>query len=236
MTAVLRAPTGSAADPAAADPAAADPAAADPAAADPAAADPAAAIRPDAALAEATLAEIARVGLARLSVDAVARAAGVSRATLYRRCPGKPALVGAALDHEVARAVAAVAVAVADARALDDAVAAMFLTGARTLATSVALGGIVAADPGALAPYLDFAGGDALLARLTDGLAPLLAPWAADPRRAAEWVARIGIDLCRTPTPLIDPTDPGAVRRFVATFVTPGIAPRGSAAPKEEGP
>lgn len=188
------------------------------------------------ALAEATLAEIARVGLARLSVDAVAQAAGVSRATLYRRCPGKPALVGAALDHEVARAVAAIADTVADARTIDDAVGAMFVTGARTLATSVALGALVAADPSALAPYLDFAGGEALLARLTDGLAPLLAPWAADPARAAEWVARIGIDLLRTPTPLIDPTDPAAVRRFVVTFVTPGIAPRATGAPNEEGP
>ena len=76
----------------------------------------------------------------------------MSRATLYRRCPGKPALVGAALDHEVARAVAAIADAVADARTIDDAVGAMFVTGARTLATSVALGALVARHAAAITP------------------------------------------------------------------------------------
>jgi TetR/AcrR family transcriptional repressor of uid operon len=186
-------------------------------------------------LAGAALAEIARVGLARCTVEDVARVAGVSRATAYRRFPGKPALVGAAIGHEVARALGAMAGAVADAPTLDDAVTAMICTGARTLATSVALSSVVASDPGALAPYLDFAGGEALLARLADGLAPLLAPWAADPVRAGEWVARVGIDLLRTPTPMVDPFDPVAVRDFVTTFVTPGIAPRVSA-PSEEGP
>lgn len=43
----------------------------------------------------ATLAELARVGFAGLTIDAVARAADVSRTTIYRRWPTKAALLAA---------------------------------------------------------------------------------------------------------------------------------------------
>jgi AcrR family transcriptional regulator len=50
----------------------------------------------DQAIVEAALAEYARYGLDALSVDAVAARAGVSKATIYRRYPGKVELVTAA--------------------------------------------------------------------------------------------------------------------------------------------
>jgi AcrR family transcriptional regulator len=50
----------------------------------------------DQAIVEAALAEYARNGLDALSVDAVAARAGVSKATIYRRYPGKVDLVTAA--------------------------------------------------------------------------------------------------------------------------------------------
>lgn len=47
---------------------------------------------------EATLAELARVGFAGLTIDGVAKAAGVHRTTLYRRWPTKADLVASAME------------------------------------------------------------------------------------------------------------------------------------------
>ena len=47
----------------------------------------------EAAIVEATLELLDQVGYARLSVEAVAARAGVGRATIYRRWPGKQQLV-----------------------------------------------------------------------------------------------------------------------------------------------
>lgn len=172
----------------------------------------------------ATLACVARTGLAKLTVDDVAREAGVSRATLYRTFPSKQALVAATADAEATRIGAAIAAATAAAVGLDDVVTAVIVTGWRELRTHAALGFVAAHEPELLHPHLEFAGGNVLYGRLARGLAPLLAPWADDPERAAEWVARVGLSLLWAPAPLVDPTDEVAVRRFVSTFVTPGIA------------
>jgi AcrR family transcriptional regulator len=55
-------------------------------------------IEADQAIVEAALAEYAQYGLDALSVDAVAARAGVSKATIYRRYPGKVDLVTAAAN------------------------------------------------------------------------------------------------------------------------------------------
>jgi AcrR family transcriptional regulator len=47
----------------------------------------------------ATLAELSEAGYDRMTMDAVARRAGASKATLYRHWPGKPELVVDALQH-----------------------------------------------------------------------------------------------------------------------------------------
>lgn len=46
----------------------------------------------------ATLAELSRTGFANLTIDAVAKAAGVSRPTIYRRWPSKAALLQAVVE------------------------------------------------------------------------------------------------------------------------------------------
>jgi AcrR family transcriptional regulator len=51
------------------------------------------------AILDAVLALLAEVGYERMSVDAVAARARASKATIYRRWPGKPAMVKAALDR-----------------------------------------------------------------------------------------------------------------------------------------
>lgn len=51
----------------------------------------------------ATLAELDRAGYAHMTMDGVARAAGINRTTLYRRWPNKAALLAALLDSEIDR-------------------------------------------------------------------------------------------------------------------------------------
>ncbi|MQY09236.1 TetR/AcrR family transcriptional regulator [Actinomadura macrotermitis] len=67
----------------------------------------AAVLRPHltAAITEAVFAELAEVGYGRLTMEAVARRAGVSKPTLYRRWPAKEAMV-AAVAGDVVTAVA----------------------------------------------------------------------------------------------------------------------------------
>lgn len=55
------------------------------------------------AVRSATLAELDRVGYADMTMDGVARAAGINRTTLYRRWPNKAALLAALLDSEINR-------------------------------------------------------------------------------------------------------------------------------------
>jgi AcrR family transcriptional regulator len=58
--------------------------------------------RVDAAILDATLRELADAGYARLSIDAVARRAGVSRPAVYRRWPSKAQLVHEAVFPGIA--------------------------------------------------------------------------------------------------------------------------------------
>ncbi|WP_328475361.1 TetR/AcrR family transcriptional regulator [Actinoplanes sp. NBC_00393] len=51
----------------------------------------------------ATLAELARAGFAGLTIDGVAKAAGVNRTTIYRRWPSKAALLAAMVEPVLER-------------------------------------------------------------------------------------------------------------------------------------
>jgi len=53
-----------------------------------------------AAIFDATLAELAEVGYSRLAMERIAARAGASKVSLYRRWPGRPELVVAALQHQ----------------------------------------------------------------------------------------------------------------------------------------
>jgi AcrR family transcriptional regulator len=53
-----------------------------------------------AAIFEATLAELAEVGYSRLAMERIAARAGASKASLYKRWPGRAELVLAALRHQ----------------------------------------------------------------------------------------------------------------------------------------
>src|SRR5688500_18635600 len=82
---------------------------------------------------------IARFGLAKLTVDDVARQAGISRATLYRYFPGRGAVLAAVVRSETERLQRGLDEALGDVTSLPEALAAVAGFGARAFVGHEAL-------------------------------------------------------------------------------------------------
>jgi AcrR family transcriptional regulator len=103
---------------------------------------------------DAALAEFLTYGLRRTTVDVVARRAGVSRATLYRRFKDKDALVQAVLVRECRRFFGSIAAAVAEMSTVEERLVEGFAVGVRYARADRLLNRLLASDPEALLPYL----------------------------------------------------------------------------------
>ena len=145
---------------------------------------------------DGALRAIARYGLAKLTVDDVAREAGISRATLYRYFPGRGAVLAAVAGF-----------------------------GARAFVGHEALQHLLATEPGAVLPHLCFTGADTLLGVAADRIAPHLCRFMGplEARRTGEWLARIVLSYGLAPPP--GPAET-AVLSVVREFVIPAAEER----------
>ena len=169
---------------------------------------------------------LARQGIAKTTVDDMARAARLSRATVYRTFPrGKEGILAAVVETEVARLFSTLAVAMGEAGDLEDVLVAGMVESARQLRDHGALTYLLEHEPGAVLPYLTFGQMDRLLLTAGDLAAPFFARWLEPEQasRAAEWAVRIVMAYCADPAPDTDLTDPGHTRALVRRFVLPGI-------------
>jgi AcrR family transcriptional regulator len=169
---------------------------------------------------------VARQGIAKTTVDDIARAAGLSRATVYRTFPqGKEGILAAVVETEVARLFSSLAVAMGEATDLEDVLVAGMVEGARRLRSHGALGYLLEHEPGAILPFLTFSELDRVLLVAGDLAAPFFARWLAPEQasRAAEWAVRIVLAYCSDPSPYADLTHPDDTRALVRAFVLPGI-------------
>ena len=175
---------------------------------------------------DATLRCLARQGTAKTTLDDVAQEAGLSRATVYRVFPGgKDAVMAAVVDTEVARFFSGLAVAMGEARDLEEALVAGMVEAARRISEHRALAYLFEHEPGVLLPHLAFGEMDKLLYEASRFTAPFLARW-LEPRQAsrvAEWAARIVLTYVTNPTERTDLRDADDARHLVRTFVLPGI-------------
>ncbi len=189
---------------------------------------------------DGTLRCLARQGIAKTTVDDIARAAGLSRATVYRTFPrGKDGILGAVVETEVARLFSALAVAMGEANDLEDVLVAGMVETARRLRSHDALTYLLRHEPGAVLPYLTFAELDRILLVAGDLAAPFFARWLepGQASRAAEWAVRIVLAYCSGPPAGTDLCEPGDARALVRAFVLPGIlALRVDAAGSNSGP
>ncbi|GAB3442887.1 TetR family transcriptional regulator [Actinophytocola sediminis] len=174
---------------------------------------------------DAAMAEFLTYGLRRTNVDVVARRAGVSRATLYRRFVGKDALVQAVLVRESRRFFASIAAAVADLDTPRARLVEGFVVGVRFARTDRLLNRLLASDPEALLPYLT-TNGHLVVAAARDFLvrqAPDAPPPAAGRTQdgVAEVFVRLAISFTLMPQSAIPLDTDDAVRAFATGYLAP---------------
>ena len=168
---------------------------------------------------------IGRWGVAKTTADDIARAAGVSRATLYRAFPGgKDVAFEALLRHELSRFFELVEGRFRESDTLEDLLVVGAVEAAHFLLGHEALGYLIQHEPNRVIPGPGHLQGG--LAIATGFLAPHLARFVPDEqlaREGAELVVRLLLSYAADPSPALDLTDPESVRRFVRTFLTPAL-------------
>ena len=169
---------------------------------------------------------LARQGIAKTTVDDIARAAGLSRATAYRTFPqGKEGILAGVVETEVARFFSSLAVAMGEAHDLEDVLVAGMVESARWMRGHKALTYLLEHEPASVLPSVTFGGFDRVMRVASDLAAPFFARWLEPEQasRAAEWGVRIVMAYTSDPSPHTDLTDPADTRALVRTFVLPGI-------------
>ncbi|HYI60734.1 MAG TPA: TetR/AcrR family transcriptional regulator [Acidimicrobiales bacterium] len=171
---------------------------------------------------------VARWGVAKTTLGDVARATGVSRATLYRTFPGgKDELFALLAQREVARFLDVVG------RALDSSpdTTAALVDGLHAAAVHLeghaAIRYVLAHEPELAVPVLGFGEMDRLLRlvrravapHLVDRLGPEAAGW------TAEWLARVFLSALVNPTPTFALADRAVCDRLVRRYVAPAVVP-----------
>src|SRR2546423_3927216 len=175
---------------------------------------------------EASYACVARYGLAKTTVEDVARAARLSRATLYRHFPGgRDQLMREVIAWETGRFFGRLAEAVAGApdfaRLLEEAL--MFAH--RAVEEHAVLQKVLQTEPERLLPQLTVES-ERILVFIRGFLVPYLereqlAP-GVDPEQAADYVARMLLSFIGNQGRW-DLTDPAQVRRLVRTELLAGV-------------
>lgn len=171
-------------------------------------------------------------GVSAGTMGAIARRAGVGRATLYRHFPGKELLLEALVLRE-ARELAAV---------LDDELGSDedppellergLLAALRHLRSHILLQRTLREEPEAIVPLLTTQGAPVLEIAIEFATpyieravkAQRIDP--VDPRVASEWAARILLSLLLTPSVAVDLDDPDQLREFVR-WLPEAVKPRG---------
>jgi AcrR family transcriptional regulator len=175
----------------------------------------------------ATLTCLARDGLRGTTVDDIALAAGISRATLYRAFPGgRETILGAVVDAELDRLVATVAAATSGAKDLHGAIVEGLSAAARWLGGHAVLERLMFDEPATLLTHLEFEQMDRTLAAVAQRTAPLLDRFVgtALAPRLGEWLARLLVSYLLFPSDEVDLCDRGSVEDLVRRYVDPGAA------------
>ncbi|MFI9388829.1 TetR/AcrR family transcriptional regulator [Kutzneria sp. NPDC052558] len=176
---------------------------------------------------DAAVDELRTYGLRRTSVDNVARRAGLSRATVYRRFENKNVLVQAALVRESARFFGEIVAAIGPLPTVQERLVEGFVVGLRMVRTDALLTRLLVSDPEELVPYLTVRGAGVIAAaseflvaqyKEVAGRAPGMG---RDPRVLAEMLVRLAISFTLTPGGAVAVEDDDEVRRFAVAYLAP---------------
>jgi AcrR family transcriptional regulator len=170
---------------------------------------------------------IGRWGIAKTTAEDIARAAGISRATLYRAFPGgKDVVFEAVVRRETSRFLATITARLEAAATLEDAAVIGMVEAHRFLTGHHALRYLLQHEPECVLPAFAFHRLDGALAVATAATAPHLRRFVADDEAAeagAEWIVRLVLSYAIEPAATLDLSDEADVRRFVRTYVLPAM-------------
>lgn len=181
---------------------------------------------------DAAMRQFEVLGVRRSSVEDVARRAGLSRMTIYRRFPRKDRLIEAAILRECRRFFAELQAATAELPTLEERLIESFVAALRFARAHALLQRLAVTEPEMLLPYLTTEGGPVLdvvreflvaqiRASQDEGIVARF-----DPEPLAEILARLALSFVVTPDsrlPLAHEREGRALaRRYLAPMIAAG--------------
>ncbi|NEA23316.1 TetR/AcrR family transcriptional regulator [Actinomadura bangladeshensis] len=182
----------------------------------------------DTRILDAALAEFETYGLRRVSVEDVAKRAGVARTTIYRRFTNKEQLLQAVILRECRRFLTAIAEATEGLPSAEDAVVEGFVVGLRSARTHPLMRRVLESEPEAFVPQLSMNGGAVMLAArdiLADRLRRARPGAAEDHNTVAEVLLRLAVSLLLVPGGGLALEGDDAVRAFARDYLTRMLHP-----------
>ena len=182
-------------------------------------------------VAAAALDEFAEHGIRRTSMEDVARRAGVSRMTVFRRFASKQRLVEIVIAREVNRGMQELDLLWEDAETLEDRLVAGFEFAGRYVSGHPLFDRLLRSEPEVLLPPLTLDGGPvlelyrSLIAHRLQAEVNAGRAATSDIDGVAEVIARLAISLLLTRDGTITLEDPNSVRRLVNLTLLPMLQP-----------
>ena len=176
---------------------------------------------------DAALEQFTLLGLRRSSVDDVAKRAGVSRVTVYRRFQTKDRLVEETLLRELSRFFQRLDVAVAGLPTMKERVVEGFVVALRHTRAHPLFGGLLRLEPEVVLPYMTVQGTSSLSATVEYLTGHLRRAQQAegrpveDPRPLAELMVRVAVSFLLNPASCIEMDDEDQARAFARRYLAP---------------
>lgn len=176
---------------------------------------------------DAALEQFTVFGLRRSSVDDVAKRAGVSRVTVYRRFQSKDTLVEQTLLRENSRFFQQLDAAVAALPTMEERVVEGFVVALRHTRAHPLFGGLLRLEPEVVLPYMTVNGGSTLSATVDYLTGHLRRAQQAegrpddDPRPVAELMVRVAVSFLLNPAGCIEMEDEDQARAFARRYLAP---------------
>ena len=180
---------------------------------------------------DAVIAELLVTPLRKLALEDVARRAGITRMTVYRRFGDRQHLIDATFAREVARFLEGVSAAEDPDADPTERVAMAFATGLRLAHSHPVVAHWLATSPGDLLETIladdafIIAAGSAFIATGIGEMSPSRASTQAERQRSGELLARLFTALVLMPPPSVDLTDADQARSLARELIAPLIVP-----------
>lgn len=179
------------------------------------------------AVLDGALSTFLEFGIRRANMSEIARRAGISPATLYRRFAQKSDVVLAVGLREVRRFLAAVDGEVDPALPAEDQIVALFVAFLSGLRRNKLLARLLHTEPETVLPALTVNAAPVLglgrdyLAAVIRRLQATGAAEQYDPEPVAEMIARVALSMALTPDTCLPLQDDDAARKFAREHITP---------------